>query len=186
MPKIFVCSDIHFCHNRGFLFEPRGFNSIEDHDNEIIKRWNEIIAENDTVYILGDIMLNDNEKGIEYFNKLNGFKHIILGNHDTDTRKKLYEEAHNVLSVQYATVIKHKGYHFYLSHYPTVTSNLEKESLKQCMINLFGHTHSKDKFYNDIPYMYNVALDAHNCTPIDIDTIIEDCKAKVTECKEML
>ena len=73
-----------------------------------------------------------------------------------------------------------------MTHYPCMTGNLEKESLKQCTLNLFGHTHSKEKFYQDIPFMYNVAMDAHNCTPVHIDQIIEDMKAKVKECKEML
>ena len=45
-------------------------------------------------------------------------------------------------------------------------------------INLFGHTHSKDHFYEDTPYMYNVAMDAHNCIPVPLDQIIEEIKEK--------
>ena len=67
-----------------------------------------------------------------------------------------------------------------------MTANLEKEHLTQCMINLFGHTHSKQKFYNDIPFMYNVSMDANNNTPVSIEDIIESCKAKVIECKSFL
>ena len=186
MNKIYVTSDTHFGHDRQFIYEPRGFKNIQEHDETIINNWNKVIDNDDMVYLLGDVMLNDNEHGIDCLNRLNGKIHITLGNYCTDTRRKFYEEAHNVLSVQYATVIKYKGYHFYLSHYPTMTGNLEKESLKQCMCNLFGHTHSKDKFYNDIPFMYNVAMDAHDCIPVNIDNIIEDMKNKVEECKKML
>lgn len=35
--KIWFTSDLHFGHNKSFLYEPRGFNSIEEHDATIIK-----------------------------------------------------------------------------------------------------------------------------------------------------
>ena len=42
---------------------------------------------------------------------------------------------------------KYNGYTFYLSHYPTITSNLEKsDNLKKHIINLYGHTHQKNNF----------------------------------------
>ena len=85
--------------------------------------------------------------------------------------------------IGYANVLKYKGYHFYLSHYPTLTSNLdENKDLKRRMLNLFGHTHSKTKFYEGRPYMYNVALDAHNSFPVDLDTIIKDIQKEVNDC----
>ena len=40
MGRIFVTSDLHFGHDRGFLYEPRGFNSPEEHDKGIIKNLN--------------------------------------------------------------------------------------------------------------------------------------------------
>ena len=66
-----------------------------------------------------------------------------------------------------------KKYRFYLSHYPTYTANYDDDK-SHPLINLYGHTHQKEKFFNNNPYMYNVALDAHNCTPISIDDIIKD------------
>ena len=86
-------------------------------------------------------MLGDNEAGIKMIKQLKGTIHIILGNHDTKARAEMYKECHNVADVQYATIIKFKGYTFYLSHYPTITSNLEKEFGKHCILNLFAHTH---------------------------------------------
>lgn len=132
-------------------------------------------------------MLNDNENGIKLLKQLNGRKHIILGNHDTAIRERLYiEENICVEEPKWADVIHYKGYHFFLSHFPSMTANLEKESLKQVTINLFGHTHQKAKFYNDIPFMFHVGMDSNNNTPILLDDIIEMCNEKVTECKEML
>lgn len=187
MSKIWLTSDLHFCHNRGFIYEPRGFNSVDEHNKTIVSNWNKVVSEDDDVYVLGDLMLNDNETACEYIKQLNGRIHIVRGNHDTDTRWAIYMSLPNVVELcGWAMMIHYRKYHFYLSHFPTLTGNLEKESLHQCTLNLFGHTHSREKFYEDRPYMYNVALDAHNNTPVLLDDIIEEMKEKVKECIDML
>jgi calcineurin-like phosphoesterase family protein len=183
---VYVTSDLHFGHDRGFLYEPRGFSSIEEHDKTVIENWNKIVSPEDEVYVLGDTMLNDNEHGIECLKQLNGHIYLLWGNHDTDTRKKLYMELDNVECLGWAYVFKYKKYNFYLSHYPTLTGNLEAESLHQCAINLYGHTHQMSNFYQDNPFNYHVGLDSHNNTPVLLDDIIVDIKNKVNECKEML
>lgn len=187
MGKTYFTSDLHIGHNRGFMYEPRGFDSIYDHDQMLIAKWNSIVNDDDIVYILGDIMLNDNEYGRKIFNQLKGIKVIVRGNHDTDTRwDDIYPTMRGVIRLTNAEYFTYGKYHFYLSHYPTMTSNLEKESLKKCLINLYGHTHQKSNFYNDIPFMYHVGMDSHNNAPVDIETIIADCEAKCKECLEML
>lgn len=184
MSKIWVSSDTHFFHDRGFIYEPRGFTSAEEMSDAIVERWNSVVKPEDTVYLLGDVMLNDNVKGMEYLNKLNGTIHILRGNHDTNARIALYADAPHVVACNdYAITLKYKGYNFYLSHYPTLTSNMDNDApIKQHVLNLYGHTHQQTNFYQDIPFMYHVGLDSHNCYPVDLDTVIEDIKAKVDEC----
>lgn len=184
---VYFTSDLHFYHDREFIWKVRGFNNIEEMNAAIEKNWNDTIKEKDHVYVLGDLMLGGaSNQGIEILKRLNGNIHIVIGNHDTDTRLKLYSVLPNIKSINYADFVKYNGYKFFLTHYPCNTGNLDKESLRQMTLNLSGHTHSKDKFYMDIPYMYNVALDAHNCTPVHVDEIIRDMKVKVEECKEQL
>ena len=187
MSKIFVCSDSHFGHDREFLWGPRGFSNHIDHDEEIIQRWNEIVGPDDIVYHLGDVMLGDNEYGMNCLRRLNGQIKIIRGNHDTDSRWSLYSTLPNVECLGWAEVIKYRKYHFYLSHHPTMTSNLEKAPyLRMHLINLFGHTHQKGKFYNDIPFMFHCGLDAHDCAPVLLDDAIEMMKEETKKCIEML
>ena len=186
MSKIYLSSDFHFCHDREFIYKPRGFNTIEEMNRAIIENWNNVVTEDDDGYILGDIMLKDNEVGAELLCQLHGRLHIVLGNHDTTTREQIYRESPNVVEVAEAIKIKYNKHHFFMCHYPTMTGNLEKEALTQMTLNLHGHTHSKEHFYNDIPYMYNVAVDAHRCKPVLIDKVIEEMYEKVKECKEML
>jgi len=184
--NIFFTSDLHFGHDREFIFKPRGFNSIDEHDEVIINNWNNVVDKDDIVYILGDIIMGDQDSGIKKFAKLNGKKIIIRGNHDTDNKVEKYIKATGE-EPKWADVVTYNKYRFYLSHHPTITSNFEKgEPMTRHLINLFGHTHSKDKFYMDMPFMYNVALDAHNCTPVNVEDIISDILNKVEECKNYL
>ena len=176
---IYITSDLHFCHDKEFLYTPRGFQSIEEMNQSIVQRWNAVITEDDDVYILGDLMLNDTDCGMDLLEDLNGRLHIVLGNHDTESRQDRYIYARNVVEIcGYSTVIKYEKYHFYLSHYPTLTSNYDVDKpLKARVINLCGHSHTEDKFADmDKGLIYHCELDAHHCEPVLIDDIIWDIK----------
>ena len=186
MGQIWMSSDLHLGHDREFVWGARGYDSIEEMNEAIIRNFNEVVEEDDDLYLLGDCVLGDLETGLAMLKQLKGKIHIIMGNHDTDKRIEAYKQMENVVEVVVAHKMKYKKFHFYLSHYPTLTGNLEAESLHQVAINLFGHTHQQTNFYNDIPWMYHVGVDSHNCYPMLLDDIIEECKAKVQECKEYL
>lgn len=186
MSKIWLTSDWHFGHNREFIWKARGFSSVEEMNEYIINTHNSLVQPEDDVYVLGDLMLGNSSINIEYIKRLNGKLHIVRGNHDTDTRWEMYSQLPNVVEQSNAITFKYKQHHFYLSHYPTLTGNLEKENLTQMTLNLYGHTHQKEHFYLDMPFMYNVGVDAHNCFPIDLDTIIAEMYKKVEECKSFL
>ena len=174
-------------HDREFIYKPRGFNSVYEMNEAIISSYNEVVQPEDDVYVLGDCMLNNNDAGIRAIKQLKGQLHIIRGNHDTDTRMDLYNQCYNVVEITEGKFFKWNGYHFYLNHFPTYTSNLEKDcSLKHHLINLYGHTHQKTNFYNEIPFLYHVGLDSHNCSPVNIETIIEDIKKETKKCIKCL
>lgn len=183
---IWFTSDWHFGHDREFVWKPRGFSNIQEHDERIIIRHNNLVAPDDDVYVLGDLMLGDNEHGLDCIRRIKGKLHIIRGNHDTDRRIELYRSLPAVVEICDAKYLRERGYHFFLSHYPSLTGNLEKESLKQMTCNIFGHTHQKAQFYNDIPYMVCVCVDALDCFPLSIDEIISKMQSKVKECKSFL
>lgn len=181
MGKIWLTSDLHFCHNRDFLYGPRGFGKVEDMNTAIVKNWNEQVSPDDDVYVLGDLMLNDNEQGLKLLKSLKGNIHVILGNHDTDARVDLYQNTYNVVEVEYGLPFKYDGYRFFLSHYPTLCTNGDSDKpLNKRVINLCGHSHTKDKFMDfDKGLIYHVELDAHDMKLVDIDTVINDIKQKL-------
>ena len=182
MGKIFATSDLHLGHDRAFIWGARGFKSIEEHDAEIIKRWNEVVTAEDDVYILGDLMLGDNAHGIQCLSQLNGKLHILTGNHCTAARQKLYHTLENMVEFcGCATTIKYQKKQLYLSHYPTITSNMEANP-HQAVFNLYGHTHQTTNFYNGQPFMYHVGVDSHNCYPVLLDDVITEIKNEIDAC----
>lgn len=179
---IFFTSDPHLGHDKDFVVQARGFETVEEMNAEIIRRWNERVYPDDDVYVLGDLTLGDIEEGIRLIAKLNGYLHIMRGNHDTDKKVERYLELPNVVSIQYADVLKYGKAVFWMGHYPTITANYDDDKpWAKHVVCLFGHTHQEQPFYNNNPYMYNVGMDAHNCTPITIDEIIADIRKKKEE-----
>ena len=175
LSQIWLTSDYHFNHNREFIWKARGFDSVEQMNEWIVFHHNKMVEPDDDVYALGDLMLGDSVKGIEYIKRLNGKLHIVRGNHDTDRRWELYKELPNVIEMQNAIYLKYKKHHFYMSHYPTITSNNDYDKpLKQRLLNLCGHTHTFDPWSDiDKGYIYHCEMEAHKCKPILLDDILQ-------------
>lgn len=187
---VYFTSDLHIGHNREFIYQDRGFESIEEHDNAILENWNETVSEDDDVYLLGDVMLNDKEHGLEILRKLKGRIHIIRGNHDTDEKIKKYVECDNVVEVVAAAYLRVGKITLYLSHFPTIVSHNKLKKMKHALINLYGHTHQTTKFFDngiigEHPYMYHVGVDSHNLIPVTLESVIEEVRAKKNEYDEM-
>lgn len=170
----YFTSDLHIGHNKDFIWGARGFNSIEEHDTQILLRWNKVVMPEDTVYILGDLCMGGDEKEWNrIFKNLNGYKKIIYGNHDTINKCNKYVNDYHMYLLGYGDIYRYsKKKAFYLSHYPTLVGNHQEEN--RFFYNLSGHTHSSDKFQYGWGKVYNVAMDAHNCTPVSIEQIIKD------------
>lgn len=181
MHRIWFTSDTHFGHDKDFLYAARGFDSIAEHDSHIIKNWNSIVDPNDIVFHLGDIMLGNQDYGIECLKKLNGIILVIRGNHDTANKIELYEKLPNIQVLGEAITIKCGKQHYFLSHYPTICANYDDKPFAQHLINLFGHTHQKEAFYNDNPFMFHVGLDSNNNSPVSLFTISALIHNKVDE-----
>lgn len=179
--KVWICSDWHFNHDREFIWKPRGFNSVYEMNQELINRHNAIVNYDDDVYCLGDCMLGNNDIGIKFIKQLNGKIHIIRGNHDTETRLELYRYCWNIVEVCDAKYLKYDGISFFLSHYPSLTSNYdENKPLKTRLVNLCGHVHTQNPYCDfDKGLIYHCEVDAHKCTPVSIDNIILEIKEKV-------
>ena len=81
---IWVTADLHLGHKN--IIKPtycnRPFKNVEQMNDTIIKNWNSIVKPDDTIYVLGDFALGKKKKVAYWISQLNGYKILILGNHD--------------------------------------------------------------------------------------------------------
>ena len=83
MPRTFFTSDLHLGHANVIRFDRRPFGTVEEMDSEIIRRWNEKVHRNDTVYVVGDFLWSSHKQDArELIHSLKGKKILIKGNHD--------------------------------------------------------------------------------------------------------
>ena len=167
---IWLTSDLHFNHDKEFIWKDRGYSSVQEMNEEQVARFNSFVSHEDTVYILGDCMMGmDISSGLAYLRRLNGTKYLVIGNHDTDSRIEEYKKSGIFADIQFAYRLRYKGHSYFLSHYPTITAN--GEDLRT--VNLFGHTHQTTTHFEDRKYMYHVGVDSNYGFPISLDEIHE-------------
>jgi len=141
MSTVRFIADLHLGHTNMAL--KRGFATVEEHDEYIIEKYNSVVSKRDVTYILGDVTM---EKSAPYhlLDRLNGLKHVVLGNHDRrqDVRK-LLEHVESV-----AGMIQYKG--IMLTHCPIHPMELDY----RFRYNIHGHIHDKQVmlFHPDDPY----------------------------------
>ncbi len=171
---IYFISDTHFYHENVIKYSKRPFNSIEDMNNYIVKKWNEVVSPNDTVYHLGDFSLGSDNENKEIFNRLNGNIILVRGNHDEKSAK--YYENIGFIVLTHAPIVIDK-YKIVLSHKPVPDGKIPID-----YINIHGHIHNKklndeydSRFYSGDKHI-NVSVDVTNYKPVSLDEI--KCKVK--------
>jgi calcineurin-like phosphoesterase family protein len=84
--NILFVSDLHFGHNRDFIWLRRGFTNIVEHDETLIQRWNSVCTNKSIVFHLGDFIFGDptGQKFDELTRRLNFQElYLLLGNHNS-------------------------------------------------------------------------------------------------------
>ena len=69
--KNYYIADTHFGHERVIEFDKRPFSSLEEMEEEMIRRWNAVVERGDTVYILGDFCWRVDADWIRILKRLN-------------------------------------------------------------------------------------------------------------------
>lgn len=166
--SVWVTSDNHFGHINILKYENRleklGVNNVDEHDNELIRRWNLVVGKNDLVIILGDFSFKSAKDTNKLLQQLNGDKVLIRGNHDIFLDDKAFDKSLFKAVYDYKET-KYKGQEIALMHYPIMDFKHQNKEIKPAVL-LFGHIHS---FKMLIPkHSYNVGVDVNNYYPVDI------------------
>lgn len=171
---IFFIGDTHFGHKNIINFEGtkpfRPFATIEEHDEELVRRWNDRVRKHDTVWHLGDFAFG--KKNIAIAGRLNGMKKLVLGNHDhypTAEYLRYFHKVYGTATIEGAI----------LTHVPVHGTQLER--FKK---NIHGHMHhqriqtqaaERGEYLpkitvNDWRYI-NVSAEQINLTPIALEEL---------------
>lgn len=153
----FVTSDTHFQHRRIVELSHRPYPTIEDMNEDLIRRWNSVVGPDDTTYHLGDFSLGG-VPASTFRRRLNGRIHLIVGNHDDRALKEpaLWESISDILN------LKIEGQRVTLCHFAMLTwlkSHSEAWHL---------HGHSHGSLIKSLPSArrLDVGVDDHGLTPL--------------------
>ena len=170
--KTWVTSDLHFGHNNIMNFCPvtraRYKNDVDYMNEAMVKEWNEIVAEEDTVYILGDVAFMPAAKAVQYMHRLNGKKILIEGNHD---RKLLNDPAFRAEFKEVHSYLRynHEGQLVVMFHYPI----WEWDQMHRGAVHFYGHVHG-NKTGMEKYRARDVAFDATGRVVSNMDDMIAD------------
>lgn len=134
--NIFFTADLHLYDKD--IAKYRGFNSVQEYHDLLIKNWNNIVANDDLVYIIGDISI---ENGMGACQMLalgyNGHKVLVPGNHDDANTLTYFRMApgHEVMSYPVYYSWQNK---YLLSHIPVHPNELDTFNYTG---NIHGHNH---------------------------------------------
>ncbi len=162
----FFTSDTHFGDMRVLRFDHRPFSTLDDHDAEIIRRWNARVGPGDTVWHLGDFALGPTpERTAEILDALAGEKHLIVGNNDDAATLALTGWA----SIAHYAECVVEDRLLVLCHYAFRTWN----GMGRGAVNLHGHSHNK---LAPMPKQYDVGVDAQGFQPVTLPDILKSRK----------
>lgn len=154
----FFIGDTHFGHKNIINFESvrpfRQFSTIEEHDEELVRRWNSVVRRGDTVWHLGDFAFGS--KHIAQAARLNGAKKLVLGNHDhypSAEYLKYFDKLYGAATFE----------NMLLTHIPVALEQLERFG-----INIHGHLHA-NKMAD--PRYVNVSAEQINLMPIAFEEL---------------
>ncbi len=154
--------DVHILRQRG-----AAFGSIEAHDEVLVARWNEVVSPDDQIWHLGDFAADaSREHCRSVFDRLNGRKHLVRGNHDTNRVLELPWNEPPVETVRLdARDEAGTEWRFFLAHY----AHRAWPGLWRITRHLYGHTHGR---IPDTTRSCDVGVDAWEYRPVSIAALV--------------
>lgn len=159
MANVFFTSDHHFGHKQIINYESRPFIDVEQMNEVMIERWNEVVQPADTLFHLGDFSFLNKAATAEIVKRLHGYKILILGNHDRGRSRKWWLEAGFDEVSEYPLIYKD---FFFLSHEPMYMNH------HMPYVNVHGHIHGR-KYEGK--HHFNICVEHWNYKPLTFEQI---------------
>lgn len=151
-------ADEHFGHANIIKYCDRPFASVQEMDEEIIRRHNSVVREGETVYHLGDFSFRNRD---HWASRLNGNHIFLRGNHDSRPNRL----------PQIVEIKPYKGTLIVMCHYAMRVWNGSHFNSWQ----LYGHSHGT---LPGVGKQMDVGVDTNDYYPYSLDQIAEIMESK--------
>ena len=180
--NIWFTADSHYDHSNIINLCKRPYANANEMNEDIIKKYNDVVGVNDIVYHLGDFSYKSStERTVKFLKRLNGKIKIIFGNHDHKLTR-LYESGDldklknvEILGQLHDMTINKQRIilcHYAMRSWPGAFRGTW---------HLYGHSHG------NLPGIYtsmDVGVDCNNYTPFHFDEIKQRMDATKEPFKE--
>lgn len=176
-------ADLHLGHRNIIRYTNRPFTEVEAMNDGLLRRWNDTVGVDDTVWVLGDVALGRIAETLPLVGTLAGRKVLVAGNHDRcwsghgpraeewvgRYREAGFDEVHQGsvrLKVGASEVI---GCHFpYCGDSRDEDRHLDHRPADLGLWLLHGHVHDR---WRQRGRMINVGVDAWALRPVSEDAL---------------
>lgn len=170
----FFISDTHFGHERALSFDNRPFKTVDEMFEKMRAKWNAKVTNEDDVWIIGDFSYRSNVDPSEYLKRLQGKKHLIVGNHDLEMlENKIAISYFDTIDYQYKLIIN--GLIYILCHYPIADWMM----MHYGSYHIYGHIHSdRNDVYKFMTagdrgqHAFNAGCMINNYEPVTVDELV--------------
>lgn len=180
----YYIGDCHFGHEKAMVLDKRPFSSVEEMDEYMIARWNQVVKKRkDEVIILGDLSFGRADRVNRLLPRLNGKKCLIVGNHD---RSFAYDK--KLDRSLFSWVGTYRELHdnnrmVVLSHYPMICYNGQYQGDTTYM--LYGHVHGTKDYENVVRFVQETRTTTYGMENTPISCHMINCFAGFSDYKPL-
>lgn len=176
-------ADLHLGHENIIRYCNRPFGGVDEMDDELVRRWTDAVADDDVVWVLGDVALGRIEHTLSVVAKLPGHKRLVAGNHDrcwaghgrrAEAWEDRYREAGFEEIHQRQVDLDVGGTAVVACHFPYHGDSQDRDRyvdhrpVDRGQWLLHGHVHER---WRQLERMINVGVDVWDYRPVNEETI---------------
>lgn len=177
-------ADLHFGHRNIIDYCDRPFDDVDQMNETIVDNWNETVAHDDTVWVLGDVAMGNFDDSIALVGRLAGHKILVAGNHDrcwfghgerSEEWAPRYMDAGFEQIVQGTTHVDVGDHRVLVCHFPYEGDSQDEERyvehrpVDEGEWLIHGHVHGE---WATNGRMINVGVDVRDHRPISAEAIV--------------
>jgi calcineurin-like phosphoesterase family protein len=167
--NVWVWSDQHLGHKNIIRYSDRPFSSVGEMVEQLIANYNLCVKDNDICLWVGDVAFMGDEGANALLDQCNGYKILIVGNHDFNhgkLKKMNFDEVHLLYTIEYPDI----GLLF--THYPL------EEGLPEGYVNVHGHIHRGRHELKSSRHI-NVNCEFHEYKPARLTDIVQWARTRL-------